>query len=531
MATFNFDTLENASSELKKLTVDIEKFNDDFMRLANGLNIDTKALNIKQSDYIRNSDDIMSNRDPDVSQDEAIKEFLLNNFTDINNLLANMNLSEYKELNKFNESLNESVKNKIETYKQYGLYNRMDDPDSTNAIDNSNLPSVSLNQQMVYEIIKSELNNFANFTGNLPLSYAQGVLNPRTAMMLFFWGMSLTESSVLQGLNESYKNAIEQVFGELVYVNKGNKIFYDPIEYLQRPELYGSDIFYETISPPDGLKGNSKNETIAELQETLTVINNNINNGTANIKKDFNFAYENKYHISIKLPYNTSNVKTSNILIDNTHFISSSIPSFSVDVLENKLNNLKRKSGGNIVGDSFSITFRDNADRDYYTYFQAWISKMYNTKDWDSNIRLYNYPKSYFGEISFFMLHSGGGNNQIKASSTPIKPTVYDYREKVRWNTEYLSDSDKNSIMQSQLNQIPYITGKITSTHDIKSWINNYYINNVISFYNIFPSQISDVQLNSGSGELSTFDVSFEYTFPVKFWKWNGYTWVNTFSI
>jgi hypothetical protein len=296
------------------------------------------------------------------------------------------------------------------------------------------------------------------------------------------------------------------------------------------------------INADGKLKGESKNESFFELQETVGTIVSNLKDTTSKIKSDFNYAYENKYHIKIEFPFqlNQNNNTNSKLLIDNTHFVSSSIPSFSIDVLENKLNNLKRKSGGGITGDSFSVTFRDNADRDYYRFFQLWINSMYATPNWGGDIRLYRYPESYFGKISFFMLHSGGGKNPFGisnnsggligglnnlANNSAMLPEVYDFREKVYSTVQDGTVDSQNRIMLSQLTEIPYITDTLKTKENTKNnainHTKNYYITDIISFGRIFPSQLSDIQLNSGSSELQTFDVTFEYTFPVNFSKYN----------
>lgn len=269
------------------------------------------------------------------------------------------------------------------------------------------------------------------------------------------------------------------------------------------------------------------------------------------------FAFENKYNIVLEIPKhkitgtngvspeyvnpgyiadggllgltvlpNPSKDVSNYKLIDNIHFVSSSIPSFSVDVIENRINNLRRKSGGNITGDTFSITFRDNAKREYYLMFQQWLNMMYwkdETKDnytsasnnWGSVIKLHNYPEFYQGKISFILPKS---NTMDMGTVGDDKP----YGDKfINGNTDKTNITPQNSYHTGIIGT--HTENKISGENPIKpsNFYEKYYLY-VVTFENVFISGISDIRLESGSSEISTFDVTFDYTFPVKFNKWDG---------
>lgn len=240
---------------------------------------------------------------------------------------------------------------------------------------------------------------------------------------------------------------------------------------------------------------------------------------------DVNFAYENKYSIVVESPFKQTG-QNNYFLIDSIHMVSSSIPSLSVDILENKVNNYRRKSAGNIIGDSFSIQFRDNAKREYYLFFQQWLQQLYSTRtpSWDRKIKLYNYPDDYIGKIRFFMLKSNtDGMSKISNEMNFEEEEVYpEESNEMNFTVQEATDFKSSEVKPNDTTKtIPLGYELYSSTDTILTETNNYILY-VIEFSHIFPSQVGDVILGSTSGELSTFDVTFEYSLPITYYEWDS---------
>ena len=251
--------------------------------------------------------------------------------------------------------------------------------------------------------------------------------------------------------------------------------------------------------------------------------------------KTLSFAYENKYMINLNLPITLQEELNTNNITDSPYIVSTSIPSISLDSIEAKLNNRIVKSLGSMRHDTFGMSFRDTPNRDYYKMFLNWFNICYYKKGsrWKNNIRLYNYPSEYKTTMKVGLLYNH--LRQLEDNKEKISEKPYSSGLKLDTNMQW----SKISEIDFQLNIDGFyekLDNTITNVKTSSTTKNEQYKNLqksgetieendtvrqfpiIIEFTHLYPTNIGDLQMQSTSTELLTFDVTFEYSNPIKYW-------------
>jgi hypothetical protein len=184
--------------------------------------------------------------------------------------------------------------------------------------------------------------------------------------------------------------------------------------------------------------------------------------------------------------------------------------------------------------DTFGMSFRDTPNRDYYKMFLSWFNLCYYKKgsNWKNNIRLYNYPSEYkttmkIGLVYNYLInHSESDEISNEYSNGPRLDYILKkegtigeidkyikkegFYEKLNPTIENVKKSSTTKNKQYEKLQ------KSGETIESNETVRQFPI--IIEFTHLYPTNIGDLQMQSTSTELLTFDVTFEYSNPIKYW-------------